>query len=340
MSWDCSPTCIGSLAFTDPSKAVDIILEKLSSIPFWPQLPVRGPEENMYVQFSMHLPGARIDKEKGKISIDLSNYDPESFYMNVISDDVCNFSLPRDNFSGFYEIMARNMPENAVALKGQITGPISLGLQITDATNKPVIYDESYSEIIRKELNMMARWQEHEMQKKCHNTIMFVDEPYLSMIGTPFASISVQDAIRYVNEATAGLEGTKAVHCCANTDWSMVMAMDIDVVSFDAYEYGHAIGLYPEEVSRFLEKDGALAWGIVPNNEEKLVTETPATLVKKLEDQINVLEGKGISKELLLKNAMITPQCGLSGISEQSNLAAIDMVNDVSDLMRIRHSLR
>ena len=50
-------SCIGSLPHTDPSKAVDLVLEKLTSIPFWPQLPNRGFSENMYAQYATRSRG-------------------------------------------------------------------------------------------------------------------------------------------------------------------------------------------------------------------------------------------------------------------------------------------
>ncbi|HOQ26741.1 MAG TPA: hypothetical protein PLF76_08380 [Methanomassiliicoccaceae archaeon] len=339
MAWNCLPCCIGSLPHTDPARAVDLVLEKLTSIPIWPQLPNRGFQENMYAQFATRLPGVNIDNARNKLQVDLRDYDPEAIYTAILSDDVDWFSMEKDNFSGFHELMSRYLPESLVAVKGQVTGPVSLGLQMIDQDDKPVIYDEAYGEIVRKNLNLMARWQERELSRKCPRTIIFLDEPYLSLIGTPFASVSGQDATAWINEVVEGLEGTKGLHCCANTDWPMVMATDIDLLSFDAYDYGHTIALYPEEAARFLEKGGAFAWGIIPNNEETIASEDVPSIVRRAEEAFRGLIDKGIDEDLLLRRSILTPQCGLSGLDESTCARVLDLLNKVSEELRARHSL-
>mgnify|MGYP001019737015 FL=1 len=339
VAWNCLPSCIGSLPHTDPSKAVDLVLEKLTSIPIWPQLPNRGFGENMYAQYATRLPGIRIDNARKKVQVDLSDYDPEEIYMAIVTEDVDYFSMQEENFSGFHELMSRPLPESVIAVKGQVTGPVSMGLQTIDQDDKPVIYDDTYGEIVRKNLNLIARWQERELRKKCSNTIIFLDEPYLSMIGTPFASVSGHDATSWINEVADGLEGTKGLHCCANTDWPMVMGTDIDLLSFDAYDYGHTIALYPEEASAYLERGGAFAWGIVPNNEEVIARESVASIVQRAEEAFRGLTAKGIDEDLLLKRSILTPQCGLSGLDEGTAAVVLDLLAKVSEEIRSQHSL-
>lgn len=123
MAWNCSPSCIGSLPYKDPARAVDLILDQLTAIPFWPQLPNTGFRENMYIQYSSSLPGVRVDEVKERMSVDLSNYDPEDLYTRVLSDDVASFAMPREYFSGFYELMSRDIPADVLAIKGQSPVP-------------------------------------------------------------------------------------------------------------------------------------------------------------------------------------------------------------------------
>ncbi len=339
MAWNCAPSVIGSLPHTDPAKAVDLIVDSLRTIPTWPQMPNIGFKENMYAQYARYLPGAQIDEAKKKIRADLSNYDPEDVYMKILSEDVDSFSLPADSFAGFHEFMSRDLPATVKAVKGQVTGPVSMGLQITDQNDRPVLYDETYAEIIRKCLNLMARWQERELRKKCPQTIIFLDEPYLSMMGTPFASFSQDDVRAWTAEVREGLEGMTGVHCCANTDWPFVMGLGIDLLSFDAFDYGYTIVLYPEEVQRFLEKGGSLAWGVVPNSEEKLANESVSSLIGTMESMFADLGSKGVDTELLAKQSVITPQCGLSGLSESSAAKVMELLLGVSEALAARHSL-
>jgi len=339
VDWNCAPTVIGSLPCTDPAKAVDLILEKLVAVPTWPQLPQVGFQENMYVQFMAGLPGVQVDNDKKKIRVNLADYDPEAIYTRILEDDADLFAFPQYGFSGFHEFMSRELPPSVRALKGQMTGPVSLGLQVTDLDDKPVIYDEAYAEIIRKSLNLMARWQERELHKKCPETVLFIDEPYLSIIGTPFASVSQADVTSWIAEVTTGLEGMTGIHCCANTDWPFVMSMGIDVLSFDAYDYGYTISLYPEEVDRFLRSGGSLAWGVVPNHEEPFLLETASSLADRVEGLMASLVNKGLDQDLLLRRSLLTPQCGLGGLDVKVGERVLDLLVETSDELCSRHSL-
>ncbi|MBM4237399.1 MAG: methionine synthase [Euryarchaeota archaeon] len=339
MAWNCAPTCIGSLPHTDPAKAVSLILGIEDLIPFWPQLPGKGFKENMYAQYSPHLPGVNIDEANKRITVDLRSYNPEEFYTHLIAGDLDYFSYPIDSFSGLFEFLGRPLPKSVRRVKGQVTGPVSTGLQIFDSDGKPSLYDEGYCEIIRKNLNMMARRQERALRSKCDEVIMFIDEPSLSLLGTPFASVSWDNAVNWINEVGEGLEGPKAVHCCGNTDWPKLLSASIDILSFDAYYYAYAIALYPDELESFLKKGGALAWGIVPNSEDAMNEESVASLVELAERGFELLVEKGLDRDLVIRNSLLTPQCGLGGVSEAMSGRILGTLASVSKELRRRHGL-
>ena len=223
-------------------------------------------------------------------------------------------------------------------MKGQVTGPISEGLQVEDSTGRPVIYNESYSEIVRKTVNMTAKWQVAKLKELNENVIMFFDEPSISLLGTPFASISDSDAVAWLNEAMEGVDALKAIHCCGNTNWSLVMSTDIDILNFDAYVYGKNITLYPEDISAFLERGGVLAWGIVPNG-SLIEGDTPESLADRMMEHINDLIAKGVDKDLLAKNSMITPQCGLGGADPEYVDTILELLDGTSKEMKRRFGL-
>lgn len=339
VTWNFRPTCIGSLPHIDPVEAVDLVLREIKAIPFWPQLPSRGFNENMYAQYSYYLPGVRIDRERKRVTVDLEDYDPESFYMDVLSENVEAFTYDEEYFAGFHQLMDKTLPEGSFAVKGQITGPVSTGLQIFDQEGKPALYDEAYCEIIRMGLNMMARVQEERLREMCEETIIFIDEPSLSLMGTPFASIKPEDAKRWINEVSEGLSGTVASHCCGNTDWPTIMATDVDILSLDAYDYGYTISLYPKEVEEFLERGGALAWGLVPNLEETFKEETVDSLVAKGVKCVQSLVDKGMDSDLIATRSLVTPQCGLGGVDEGIAETILQMLVKVSEGLRGHYGL-
>jgi methionine synthase II (cobalamin-independent) len=339
MAWNCAPTCIGSLPFTDPVRSLDEIMSRLCEIPYWPQLPARGFQENMYAQYATNLPGVVIDSKEKRVTVDLSNYDPEDFYNRIINDDVDSFAYPEGSFSGFYELMKRHMPKGAAAVKGQVIGPVSAGLQIMDQNGRPVIYDEAYGEIIRKDLNMCVRWQERQLQKLSDQVIIFLDEPSLSLIGTPFASVSGDNVISWIDEVFEGVKSIRGLHCCGNTDWPMVLSTSVDLLSFDAYNYAFSVSLYPEQLKTFLNRGGTLSWGLIPNMSHRLEMETSATLLARFDSTIDELVGKGLDREMLLKQSLITPQCGLGGLTEEEALHVLDLLVEVSAAIRSKNGM-
>ena len=337
MDWNFATTLIGSQPYTNSVEAIDKTLDGRISCPSWPQLPSRGYKERMYVQTGAHLPGLKIDGDKA--TVDLSDYDPTEAYMAILNDDVDYFVYPTDLFAGLFELLERDVSKFQ-AVKGQVTGPISEGLQILDASDRPVIYDESYGEIVRKTVNMAAKWQAKRLSSMNSNVIIFFDESSLSMLGTPFASISDEQAKDWINEALEGVDCYRGIHCCGNTNWPLLLSTNIDILSLDAYQYGNNLIMFPDELTEFYEKGGTVAWGIVPSNNDDIETETVDSLVAKMEEIFDKMEEKGINRKKAAVQSMITPQCGL-GLMDIPNVDKVfDLLQGVSNALKERYGLQ
>ena len=61
---------IGSVPFDRPEEILDLILERVPEIPFWPQLSRRSPWEDMVLQFSPGLPALKVDLEDRRVKVD------------------------------------------------------------------------------------------------------------------------------------------------------------------------------------------------------------------------------------------------------------------------------
>jgi len=339
MVWNCAATGIGSFPHKDPKEAIDLMLSCMQEVPYWPQLPSLGFGENMYAQFSTRLPGVKVDGRKKRLTVDLNDYDPEMFYTAVVSDDVEHFFHSKQNFHGLYALLEAAKGKKFRAVKGQVTGPVSVGLQILDLNGKPAIYDEAYGEIIRRNLNMQAKWQVKKLREISDRPMLFLDEPSLTLIGTPFASISQRQVVEWINEVLDGVDAVKGLHCCGNTDWPLVLSTNIDVLSFDAYNYAHTVSLFPKEVTVFLERGGSIAWGLIPNMEDQIAKETVGTLLKRFEDYMDMLFRKGMDLDLILERSLITPQCGLGGLDVPNAERVLELLNGTVEAIRQRYRL-
>ncbi|MDD5135649.1 MAG: methionine synthase, partial [Phycisphaerae bacterium] len=220
-------------------------------------------------------------------------------------------------------------------IKGQITGPISWGLCVTDSSGKGIIYDETLAEAIAKFLKLKVSWQESLLKKTSKQTMIFIDEPYLASLGSAFVAISSDQVSLLIEEVLSGIKGLKGIHCCGGTDWSLLLKLPVDIISFDAYNYLDSILCYPHELASFLKRGGSIAWGIVPNDEETLKKESLAQLYDRFGEALTPLTRDGTPVRELIARSLITPTCGLASLSPDATEYALNLLNQLSE--RIRH---
>jgi hypothetical protein len=138
----------------------------------------------MYVQFSQGLPCLVVDEERQKIFFDTRQDIAsalETFYERIIADDVDYFALGAEYAVGFHTLVdrLRDTPADGDGfIKGQVTGPVSLGLTITDETRRASLYNDLLADALTKTCAMKARWQIRQLKSLRSQVIIFIDEPY------------------------------------------------------------------------------------------------------------------------------------------------------------------
>lgn len=330
---------------TDAKRACQIVLENFPEVPVWPQLPRLSLRENMYIQYSEGMPCVVMDEQRHRIFFDTSvdvTSKIEKFYERYLAKDIEAFALTPDYAQGFHvfvDILKKSRPKELRLLKGQVTGPISFGLTVTDENKKAIIYNEAIFDTVLKTLALKAKWQEREFTQIAPEdvgTLIFFDEPYLVSFGSAFVSLQRDQVINYLNECVGTIDGLSGVHCCGRTDWAILMDTKVDVVSFDAYNYFESLTLYPKELKEFLERGGLLAWGIVPTSED-IAGESTESLMKRFESNIDLLGNKGIDKELLLQSSFVTPSCGTGSLPVELAERVLNLTRSLSKAMREKY---
>jgi hypothetical protein len=109
----------------------------------------------------------------------------------------------------------------------------------------------------------------------------------------------------------------------------------------DVYLNAEIFATYAGSIKRFLDRGGVIAWGIVPTNFEPFEAETIDTLTDQLEKVWGILEQKGIEKEYLLSQSLISPAtcCLVNPDGEKTVEAAFKVVQDLSGRLRDKYSL-
>ncbi len=334
----CLATGIGSLPHTSADEALAAIARYLPGAPFWPQLPSRGKHESMCPQFLPGLPGwageERLTVDPAAITLEQRT----EFFQRAFAAQEGGWPLDPGRTAGYQGFLEREWSPPARVLKGQITGPITMGISVTDPEDKPVLYNDEVMELICTQLAQLARGQERELAAKgdgeAVQTLIFLDEPWMAAYGSAFATFGRDAVIRYLSWVMEGLRGLKAVHCCANTDWSLLLATPLDVLSFDAYGYGDKVMLYATELAAFLERGGYLAWGIVPSEAPQAEKDTVDSLLAHLKPLGGQLAHHLPSLHYVWERSFITPACGLGNQSEGAAERILEMTALVAERMQ------
>jgi len=342
------PTVVGSFPHAAAAALVDRIFARLPEMPAWPQLPARDFRESMYVQYSEGLPGATVDAERQRITFQGGEAlagELEAFYAAVVGEDVERFAIGRDYALGMHLFFERLRATPAAArprwAKGQVTGPFSFAMTVTDENKRALAYTPELYEVAVQGMALKARWLARRLRELCDGALVVLDEPYLCSFGSAFVNVPREDVIGAIDGAASAVhaEGALAgLHCCGNTDWSLVLATGIDVINFDAHDYFQGLSLYPAELRAFIERGGVLSWGIVPTTRPVEEDAAPA-LVAKLEDELGQLAAKGLDRERLLRQMLLTPSCGMGSQSVADAERVLDVLVEVSAELRRRERL-
>ncbi|MCG2757854.1 MAG: hypothetical protein L6263_05420 [Desulfobacteraceae bacterium] len=340
------PVLIGSLPVDDHKEAVKLVFRYTPEIPLWVQLPVYK-EEGMIAQFLSGLPGLIIEKERACIDTSADSFGEDLLkfyedYMAVTEGDLdlskSRFVLTEDTASGFFELIKhlKSLSVSPIAVKGQITGPVTFCTSMNDQEGKAIFYDEQIRDVAVKLLAQKARWQVKELSKFGVPVIIFFDEPALAGFGSSaFISITKNEVAKCFNEVIEAVHsegGLAGIHVCANSDWSIVLGSSADIVSFDAYSFFDRFILYAGHIRKFVESGRILAWGIVPtSNAEDIEKETVDSLVIKWEDKVRDLEALGFDRSRILAQSLITPSCGTGSLSLENATKVLRLTREVSD---------
>ncbi len=336
MNFNLLPTMVGSLPHKNATAACRLVARFLKDLPAWPQLPNLGPQEGMMAQFSQGFPGLKM--AHGELTLDhKQDLRPalEELYTAYLENDTTRFPVSADFAAGLYEFLSLKKL-GPLAAKGQLTGPLTFGLGIRDEDGKAILYNDTLADAAARLLRLKAAWQEHELRRISKNTIIFIDEPAMASYGSAFFNLSKEKALVLIEEVLGGINGMRGIHCCGNTDWSVLLSSSVHIIGFDTYNYGGSLGLYPAEVKNLLDMGGAIAWGVVPNTEDSLLKETVSSLKDRLEESMAPFTRQGIRFKQLKEQGLLTPSCGLAGLSEDGAERALEMLSGLSDKMRGR----
>jgi hypothetical protein len=342
VEFNATPTFVGSFPHRNADYVLDKVVQTAPEMPVWPQLPNRDFRESMYVQHTEGFPGLVLNLNDQKIHFrtDERFYEElEPFYQAVVEENVDYFAIGTDHALGLHLFLDRITAlgdRRPHWIKGQLTGPFSFAMTVTDENKRSIAYNPELNEMAILGTAMKARWIARTLKMCGSSATVVLDEPYLCSFGSAFVNVAREDVVAALNTVIESIhkEGALAgVHCCGNTDWALPLETDVDILNLDAYEFFHGLPLYPDRLNSFLDQGGILSFGIVPTSDVAMGT-SPRELLTELADRAGQLEAKGADREQLYRQSMLTPACGVGSKSEQVADRVIDLLAELTPLVR------
>ncbi|MCX7704428.1 MAG: hypothetical protein N2234_10115 [Planctomycetota bacterium] len=317
-------TGIGSVPYTDAEKSLDMVLRTVN-IPFWTQHPRLSPLELMTHQYSENLPYVSLEEDGRRVYCrdpeEDSYAEMERFYEVALKESyVERLGRISERYArGLYAFLKRleKTREKFPFIKIHTTGVFTFTLGLNFSNGTPIYSNTQMRQASSILLTAKSLWQVSRFSPYCKRCLLFLDEPILSAIGSyPMLTDSVvvetlAEIISAVKKQSP--ETLVAIHCCGNTDWSLLIESGLDILSFDAYFYGDALLLYSDSLRRFLHKGGILSFGIVPTDGENTLLETEESLRRRLNQLLERLSSKGVS--VPENQILFTPSCGTGSLS-------------------------
>lgn len=318
----CKTTAMGIMPHTDVEKALELALGL--DIPFWPQLPKVSFYEDMYAQASQHFPGIVVDPERERISFNTAMFEEELMSYLQKMEEPETFALTRDYSAVYHRFLEKEL-NGYHAIRGQLSGPVSFGFKVVDENAKPIIYNDGIRTILFDFLQRKAKIQYQELSQKNRNAFVWLDEPGLGWVFSGLSGYHDVQAKEDYGDFIQGLASPQALHLCANVNLPYLLALGIEILSFDAYQIELMPKGYASAVAEFLRAGGVICWGIVPTDSTSLGKEMPETLAGLLTSYWEVVSrNTGLTPKRIAAQALLAPaRCCLKNIGQ---VGAVDEI--------------
>ncbi len=331
-------TAMAVMPHTDVKRALETALSL--DIPFWPQLPHYSYYEDMYVQASEHFPGIVLDMEKRTLRFSMEKFAMELEEAMANMEDPSYFDISPTYSVVYHRFLEMDLKKRP-AIRGQLEGPISFGLNVQDQDDRPILFDDTIRPFMLEFMARRINVQLSRLKEKNPNAFMFVDEPGLQFLFSAMAGYNNVAAHMDMESFFAMTDRPRGVHLCGNPDWDFLLSLDLDILSLDVYTNGEIFTGYASSIKRFLDRGASLVWGIAPTNFEPFEKETIESIEARLLEIWTALGKKGIDRDFLLARSLLSPAtcCLVNPDREKTVEKAFLMIKELSARLRDRFRL-
>jgi methionine synthase II (cobalamin-independent) len=331
-------TGIGSLPVADPVRALQILRDAELDVPFWPQLPRRSFLESMVPQAARPLPFLAIDPAGRKVRAAPPDDRPRLLaeaYESLLAGRQERFAPSPAEAAAFGPFLEQTAPRTAV--KGQVTGPVTLGLGAVDEAERPIFFDAELRDAAAEGTAAAARAQAALLGAARRLVLVSADEPTLGVLGAPgYLGVRREDVVRALGgvvEAIREAGAIAGVHCCGAADWALVAEAGADVLFADVFGYGGSLVAAGRALSSLLARGGRIGWGLVPTDEANAGAPVEAMLARWRETEASLVAA-GLDRAALRARSLLTPACGCGTLGEARTIAVFVRLRELRGRIR------
>ena len=322
-------TGIGSLPFTSAPSAIRSVAEFSAQIPFWPQLPQLSERERAVGQGLGVVADLIEPRNEGYgYQVKAGRIDSVLEILHRSSGELTPAHAA--GFGAFEEALSSGLFGSAVAVKGQIEGPITLSAYLFHQ-GRPFLFDPALFAAIAFHVSQMICWQIDRLKRAGVPVLLFVDEPALCLEATTANAVSEEQRLSAVAVTLedARVRGAYAgLHCCAARPFERMCRAKPDILSFDAHE-GLDLFFADAHARDFVHQGGIVAYGIVPTWPRLNEVDSGSIFIRWL--KAASLAG---DPQQLAQGAMITATCGLGLLDSSSVEESFSVAHSISKLIR------
>ena len=322
-------TGIGSLPLMSMAAALRSVAELSPEVPFWPQLPGLSERGGVIGQ-GLGIVGDHIEPRNEGYGYQVKEGRIDSV-LEILHRS--NGELTPANaagFGAFEEALSSGVFSSAVAVKGQIEGPITLSAYLFHH-GRPFLSDPALFATIAFHVSQIICWQIERLKTAGLPVLMFVDEPALCLEATAADSVSEEkmlDALAVILEDARVRGGYAGLHCCAARPFERMRRAKPDILSFDAHE-GLELFFADSHALDFVHQGGMVAYGIVPTRPGVNAVDSASIFIRWLQ----AASQAGDPQEFA-QRAMITATCGLGLLDTSSVAESFNVAHSISKLIR------
>ena len=305
-------TGIGSLPFTDPDDAAELVLRLHHGLPAIPQLGT--PAEGVVAQWAGALPEVTVEAD-GSLTVDLDRVgDPIEAAFTAES---------HAGLLGFIDAAVAH-PEPLLRVKAQLVGPLTLGTALTRAGLGPGVAFERALETVEAWLGALEALFARRLRGV--RPLIFLDEPALVLWRREDAPIEREDAIDLLSSALAACSSETGVHVCGDGDVRLAFEAGPTVLGLPVSD---ALIENVGSLVRHVDAGGWIAWGAVPT--DRPIGESADPLWRQLVGLWCELTRRGCEPIRLRNQAIITPACGLANHGPSQAGRALRLASEMAE---------